>query len=419
MEKTPPMCDPPQVASPGTPFRRLWTSSGLSNLADGAFKVGLPLVAVQTTREPTLVAGLVFALTLPWLVFALPAGALTDRLDRRRTMLWANACRATLLAVLAGAAALGWANIWLLYAVAFAAGVAETLYDTSAQSLLPQLVDRDRLPRANSRLFAVELTANEFVGPPLAGLLVAAGAVVAFTAPAALWLVALVALWSVRGTFKVHREHRTTLRADIAEGLRFLLRHRMLRALAVVVGVFNVASTASGSVLVLHAVGPGSAMGLTGQVFGLLLTTPAVGSLVGSLVAERVIARLGRGRSLAVGFVAGTLLVAAPAVTANPYAVAAAFAVAGAGIAVLNVVAVSLRQLVTPDRLLGRVNSAYRLVAWGTMPLGAALGGALAQAFGVRAVFVVMAVVSVLALSGLAAVTERKIERAVAASAPA
>jgi MFS family permease len=398
----------------GAGFRCLWTSSGLSNLADGTFKVALPLVAVHTTREPTLIAGLVFALTLPWLVFALPAGALTDRFDRRRTMLWANATRAALVAVLAVAMASGWASIWLLYAVAFAAGVAETLYDTSAQSLLPQLVDRDRLPRANARLFAVELTAHEFVGPPVAGLLVAAGAVAAFTAPAALWLVALAALWSVRGTFKVHREHRTTLRADIAEGLRFLLRHRLLRGLAVVVGLFNVANTASGAVLVLHAVGPGSAMGLTGQVFGLLLTAPAVGSLIGSLAAERVIAALGRGRSLAFGFVAGTLMVAAPAVTADPYAVAAAFAVAGCGIAVLNVVAVSLRQHVTPDRLLGRVNSAYRLVAWGTMPLGAAIGGGLAQAFGLRAVFVIMTGVSLVALVGLTAATERKIEHALA-----
>ncbi|PSL58481.1 putative MFS family arabinose efflux permease [Saccharothrix carnea] len=398
----------------GTGFWRLWTSSGLSNLADGTFKVALPLVAIQTTREPTLIAGLVFALTLPWLVFALPAGALTDRLDRRRTMLRANAARAALLALLAAAVASGWANIWLLYAIAFAAGIAETLYDTSAQSLVPQLVDRDRLPRANARLFAVELTANEFAGPPVAGLLVAAGAVAAFTAPAALWLVALVALWSVRGAFKIHREHRTTLRADIAEGLRFLLRHRLLRSLAVVVGLFNTANTASGAVLVLHAVGPASAMGLSAQLFGLLLTTPAVGSLVGSLAAERVIAKLGRSRSLVVGFVAGTLLVAAPAVTTDPYVVAAAFAVAGGGIAVLNVVAVTLRQRVTPDRLLGRVNSAYRLVAWGTMPLGAALGGVLAQAFGLRAVFVIMTAVALVALLGLTAATERKIEQAMA-----
>ncbi|MEV1116100.1 MFS transporter [Actinosynnema sp. NPDC049800] len=407
------------MVSLGNGFWRLWTSSGLSNLADGTFKVVLPLVAVQTTREPTLIAGLVFALTLPWLVFALPAGALTDRLDRRRTMIRANLARAVLLAALAAAVASGWANIWLLYAIAFAAGTAETLYDTSAQSLLPQLVDRDRLPRANARLFAVELTANEFVGPPVAGLLVAAGAVAAFAAPAALWLVALAVLWSVRGTFKIHREHRTTLRADIAEGLRFLLRHRVLRALAVMVGLFNVAGTASGAVFVLHAVGPGSAMGLTGQLFGLLLVTPAVGSLVGSLAAERVIARLGRARSLASGFVAGSLLVAAPAVTTDPYVVAAAFAVAGGGIAVLNVVAVSLRQHVTPDRLLGRVNSAYRLVAWGTMPLGAAIGGVLADAFGLRAVFVIMTAVSLVTLVGLSATSERKIDAALAARSSA
>ncbi|MEU4768736.1 MFS transporter [Actinosynnema sp. NPDC023794] len=171
------------MVSAGTGFWRLWTSSGLSNLADGTFKVVLPLVAVQTTREPTLVAGL---------VFALPAGALTDRLDRRRTVIRANTARAVLPAVLAAAVASGWASTWFLYAIAFAAGIAETLYDTSARSLLPQLVDRDRLPRANARLLAVELTA--------------------------LWLVALAVLWSVRGTFKVHREHRTTLRADIGEG---------------------------------------------------------------------------------------------------------------------------------------------------------------------------------------------------------
>lgn len=408
------MCNPQIMAPLGTAFWRLWTSSALSNLADGTFKVALPLVAIQTTREPTLIAGLVFALTLPWLVFALPAGALTDRLDRRRTMVGANATRAVLLAVLAGTVAFDLVSIWFLYAVALAAGVAETLYDTSAQSLLPQLVDRDRLPRANSRLFAVELTANEFVGPPLAGLLVAAGALAAFVTPAALWLVALGVLWSVKGTFKIPREHPTTLRADIAEGLRFLRHHRLLRGLAVMAGLFNFAESAAGAVLVLYAVGPTSAMGLTGQLFGLLLTAPAIGSLVGSLVAERVIAKLGRGRALAVGSIAGTLLTAAPAATGDPFVVAGAFAVAGAGIAVLIVVAVSLRQHVTPDRLLGRVNSAYRLVAWGTMPLGAAVGGVLAHFFGVRAVFVIMSAVALVALVGLTAATDRKITAAMA-----
>ncbi|MFD7657708.1 MFS transporter [Actinosynnema sp. NPDC059797] len=400
----------------GTAFWRLWASAGFSNFADGTFKVALPLVAVQVTREPALIAGLVFALTLPWLLFTLPVGAITDRFDRRVIMLAANGARAALLAATAGAVALDVAGIWFLYAIALGAGTAETLYDTCAHSLLPQVVDRDRLPRANARLFAVELTANEFLGPAAAGLLVAAGAVAAFTAPAALWLVAVAALATVRGTFRVPRERRTTLRADIAEGLRFLLRHRLLRALAAMVGVFNLANSAATAVFVLYAVGPGSAMGLTGEVFGLLLTTPALGSLAGSLAAERVVARLGRAGALGAGFGAGALILAAPAVTTNAYAVAAAFAVAGFGIAVLNVVAISLRQQVTPDRLLGRVNSAYRMVAWGTMPLGAALGGALAHLIGLRPLFVVTTALALTALLGLITVTDRRIEEALRAA---
>ncbi|MFD1148995.1 MFS transporter [Saccharothrix hoggarensis] len=402
------------MAPLGPAFWRLWTSTGLSNLADGVFKVVLPLVAIQITREPTLIAGLVFALTLPWLVFALPAGALADRFDRRRTMLGANVVRTALLAVLAGAVATDLVTIWLLYAVALVAGVTETLYDTSAQSLVPQLVDREQLPRANARLVTVELTANEFSGPPIAGLLIAAGALAAFATPAALWLLAVLALWSLKGTFRVERHQRTTLRADIAEGLRFLLGHRLLRTLASMVGVINLASGASGAVLVLYAVGPESAMKLTPQLFGLLLTAPAAGSLVGSLAAERVIAKLGRGGSIALGFSITTLLVVTPAVTASPLLVAAGFVVAGAGVAVLNVVVVSLRQVVTPNRLLGRVNSAYRLVAWGSLPMGAAIGGVLGQVFGLRAVFVVMGAVALTALVGLAGATNRKVEEALA-----
>ncbi len=170
------------MPSLGRNFWQLAISSGLSNLADGVFKVALPLVAIGFTRSPTLIAGLTFAVTLPWLLFALPAGALADRLDRRRAMIGANIARAGLLAVLC----VGIENIWLLYAVAICVGVAETIYDTSAQSILPQVVARDLLPRANGRLFAVELTANEFVGPALAGVVVALGATVAFGTPTGL-----------------------------------------------------------------------------------------------------------------------------------------------------------------------------------------------------------------------------------------
>ncbi len=378
----------------GSAYWRLWTSSGLSNLADGIVKVALPLVAIRFTDSPAAIAGLAFALMVPWLLFALPAGALADRLDRRRMMLGANAVRAVLLAVLALTVMLDIGSIWVLYAIALCIGTAETSYDTSAQSILPQVVSRDRLSRANGRLFAAELTANEFVGPPLGGVLVAVGAALAFVTPAALWALAVGVLLLVRGRFRIQRDEPTTMRADIAEGLRFLWRHRLLRTLAVMVGVSNFATNAIFAILVLYAVGPASAIGLSEPGYGLLLTASAAGGLLGFLVAERVERRLGRARSLVLTTLGGALAVGAPALTTNPYLIGAAFFAGGTTIAIWNVITVSLRQRVTPDRLLGRLNSGYRLVAWGTRPLGAITAGVLAQILGLRAVFAVMAMLT-------------------------
>jgi MFS family permease len=396
----------------GVAYWRLWTSSGLSNLADGILKVALPLVAIRFTDSPTLIAGLAFALMVPWLLFALPAGALADRLDRRRAMLGANAVRAVLLGVLALTVMLDLGSIWVLYVVAFCLGIAETMYDTSAQSILPLIVPRDRLSRANGRLFAAELTANEFVGPPLGGFLVAAGAAMAFATPAALWAVAVGALLLVRGPFRIERDRPTTMRADIAEGLRFLWRSSLLRTLAVMVGIFNFASNAVWGILVLYAVGPSSAIGLSEPAFGLLLATVAAGSLLGFLVAERVEQRLGRARSLMLTILGSALLVGGPALTANPFFIGAAFFVGGTTNAIWNVITVTLRQQVTPDRLLGRLNSAYRLVAWGTRPLGAVAGGVLAQAFGLHAVFVIMAPLTLALVAGMTKVTDKVMDAA-------
>ena len=384
----------------------------MSSLADGVVKVALPLVAIRFTRSPVLIAGLSFAVTLPWLLFALQAGALADRLDRRRAMLGANWARASLLLVVVIAVALGAGSIWALYVVGLSIGVAETIYDTSAQSIMPQVVARDQLSRANGRLYAAEVAANQFIGPPLAGFLTAAGAVVAFAAPAGLWAVAIAALLLVPGQFKIERTERSTLRADIAEGLRFLWQNQLLRSLAVMVGLFNVAASATSAILVLFAVGPRSAMGLSEQLFGALLATTAAGSVVGSFAAEFAIRLVGRARALLVSLLCGALFIGAPALTTNPVVIGVAFFVGGVGIIFWNVVTVSLRQRITPDRLLGRVNSCYRLVAWGTMPLGAAAGGLLGQWLGLRAVFAVMAALVLAQCAGLAIVTDKRMDAA-------
>jgi MFS family permease len=400
----------------GLPFWQLWSASTLSNLADGLVKIALPLVAVTLTDSPGLVAGITLAVTLPWLLFALPAGALADRVDRRLAMVTANVVRAAAVAVLAVTLVLGLqsstAAIWALYAVALLLGTAETVYDTCAQSILPQVVPRDRLPRANGRLIAAELTANEFVGPPLGGLLVAAGIAAAFATPAGLWAVAVGALLLLRGSFAVPREEPTTLRADVAEGLRYLWRHRLLRTLAAMTGLFNFATNATFAVFVLYAVGPDSAMGLTEVGYGVLFAILAAGSLIGALLADPVIRRLGRSRSLLSGILGGVGVVGAPVLTTNPLVIAGAFLVGGLTNALWNVVAVSLRQRITPDRILGRINSSYRLVAWGTRPLGAAAGGLLGELFGLRAVFGIAAAVILASLIGMTQITDTAIATA-------
>ncbi|MGM1058999.1 MFS transporter [Saccharothrix sp. Mg75] len=398
----------------GGNFWRLWASAGLSNIADGVVKVGFPLIAVAYTRSPVLIAGMTVAFYLPWLLFALPSGMLVDRLDRRRAMVAANTARACLLAALAVTAVTGVGSVWLLYGVAFATGAAETVHDLSAQSIVPRVVAKDHLPRANGRLYAVELSANEFVGPPLAGLLVAAGAVAAFAAPAAMWLSSVGVLLLVRGAFRPEREtgQRTSMRADIAEGLRFLWRQKVLRTFTAMVAVFNFATTATSAVFVLYAVGEASAMRLPEVVFGLLLATTAAGSVAGSLAAPGLVALLGRTRALVVSFATGTLLVGAPALTTEPLLVGIGFFLGGAGIITSNIIMVSFRQRVVPDRLLGRVGSAHRFIAYGTQPLGAAAGGLLGQLIGLRAVFAVMALLALSVLIGMIVVNNDALDSA-------
>jgi len=396
----------------GPSYWKLWTSSGLSNLADGVFKIALPLLAVQLTQSPTLIAGLSVAATLPWLVFALTAGALADRLDRRRLMLWANLGRGLLPAVLIAVLLLDFGSIWALYVVALLVGAAETLYDTSAQSIMPQVVQRDQLSRANGRLYAVELTANQFVGPPLGGLLVAIGVVAGLAVPAALWLAAVGCLFLVPGAFRMEREQQTTMRFDIGEGLRFLWHQKILRTLAVMTGVFNFASSAAFAVLVLFAVGPTSEMKLSEAGFGLLLTASALGAFIGSFVSEWAEARLGRSKSLMLTIFGGALLVGAPAMTSNPYVLGPILFAGGMLIMLWNVITVSLRQRIIPNRLLGRVNSAYRLLAWGTMPLGAAAGGLLAQWLGLQAMFGIMGALTLALLAMMPVLTDKAIAAA-------
>jgi MFS family permease len=397
----------------GRPFWTLLTSSGLSNLADGVFKLALPLVAIRYTRSPAVIAGLELVRTLPWLLGSLHVGALTDRLDRRSVMLWANTARAVFVAVPAVAIGVDAGSVALLYIAAVGTGMAEVFYDTAAQALLPSLVGRGRLDRANGRLYAVELGAQEFVGPPLAGALVAIAVALSFGTSAALWVVAIIFLLAVRGTFRPPGEPGgASIRSDIRQGLAFVLGRPTLRTMAVMVGMTNLATSAVFPVLVLFAVGPDSAMGLTEPQFGLLFAVLAAGGVIGSFLAEWAQRRIGRSRVLTISILGTVGYVAVPAVTNQVAVIAAAMFVGGLTIMLWNVTTVSFRQRVTPDHLLGRMNSAYRLVAWGTRPLGAALGGFLGEWIGLRGVFAIMGLVTVATLLPNRSLTEQNLREA-------
>jgi MFS family permease len=404
----------------GPNFHKALVASGFANLADGVLWVVLPLLAVQLTRSPVLIAGVNLAARLPWLL-ALVAGALADRLDRRQTMVRVNLVRTVVLGGLALAVAADLATLAMLYAVALLLGLAETLFDTSAQSLLPALVSRDELTTANSRLFAVELVANTFVGPPLGGLLAAAGLAVAMGAPAAAYLAGAGCLALIVGSFRAAgagQRGSTRLRDEIAEGARFVWRHPVLRPLAIMLGVENMAFAAVFSVFVLYSVEPGP-MGLSESGYGVLLATLGVGSLIGTWLAVPTERRLGRVRTLILSVILNAASLAVFVVTASPVLVGISLAVSGVAIVLWNVVTVSLRQRITPDRLLGRMNAAYRLVGWGMMPIGSLLGGVLAEWLGLRPTFLVAAVITLAALVGFRWVTEEAVARAEGAGAPA
>ena len=323
---------------------------------------------------------------LPWILLSLPAGALTDRLDRRGTMLAVNLARGAVVSGLALLAVQDIGGLVTIYIVAFALGTGETLFDTSAQSLLPAVVDRNMLTRANSRLFALEQTTNEFIGPPLGGWLTGIGVAYSLATSSVLFLVAAVFLSMLTGGYKMIRSGDTTLRSEITEGVRFLYGNLLLRTTVIIVAILNFVGMATLAVLPLYAVKPGP-LDLSAFGYGLLLLGFGLGGLIGSTVAESLQHRFGRARVL-VGSIAGSgAWLVALALTSNVVIVAPAMVLSGIGIMCLNVIGITFRQLITPARLLGRVVAAHRVVVLGVIPLGAAAGGVIAELAPFRVLF--------------------------------
>ncbi len=369
-------------------------------------------MAVSLTTSPALIAGVAIAGRLPWLVFVLIAGALADRLDRRITMRNVQLLRVAVVGLMVGLALAGQLSLPVLYVAAFVLGVGETLFDTAAQSIMPNIVTREQLSLANGRLYAIEMIMNQFVGPPLGGLLMAVSVPLALTGSVLGYLLAAIGLAVMVGSFRAAPDApRASMLADIREGLGYLLHHRVLRALAVMVAVDNLITSAVLAVFVLFAL-DSVHMDLDGFGYGVLMTGIAAGAIVGAISEPALERRLGRSNVLFLTVIGTSASMLVPALTGNPVAVFVALAIAGVMMMWWNVVTVSLRQRITPDHLLGRVNASYRLFAWGAMPIGALLGGLIAEAFGIVSVFVVAGLANLSLLAFRMVLTDAAIDAA-------
>jgi MFS family permease len=380
-------------------FVRLWSAESVSRFGSQVSLLALPLIAITALHTSTFQVGLLSTMEfLPFVLIGLPAGVWVDRLRRRPVLIAADLGRALALASIPLAHALGVLSMAQLYAVAFATGVLTVFFDVAYQSYLPRLVLPEQLVEGNAKL-EISNSGASIAGPGLAGLLIQLlTAPVAVVADAASFLASAAFIGRIRRREPPPPPARAGggMRREIAEGLRYVLGHRLLRWTAATTATSNLFSAMTSAILVLYLV---RHFGMSPGLIGLVMTVGNAGWLLGATGNARLSRRLGTGRTTVGGIVLcglGALLVpAAPAGGPVPWLVAAEFLLS-LGSTTYNIGQLSVRQAITPPSLHGRMNATMRFMVWGTLPLGSAIGGALGQAVGLRPTLWIAAVAGLL-----------------------
>lgn len=381
----------------GRSYWKLWLATAISNLGDGVSMVAYPWLASAVTRSPILIAAAGFASRLPWLIFTLHAGVLTDRFDRRKLIVGMDFLRGVLTVFVGGVVFLNkdtlpslndltsitdlktnWSLYITLVVTAFLFGLAEVLRDNSAQTLMPSVVDKENLEKANSRMWSAESLTNSFIGPPLGSLLIGIAIFLPFFFDAVSFFIAVALIASLAGSFRPIQSdaprEKINFRAEIGEGFDWLWVHPLLRPMAIILGCMNGLGTMVGAVYILFAQ---EVLHTTVFIFAILGTAGAIGGTIGGFFAPKVSAKLGSGPSLALALAAapiGNLIIG----LTSSWQVVWVVTAFETFVAILwNTITVSLRQSIIPPALLGRVNSVYRFFAWGSIPIGMFVGGGL------------------------------------------
>ena len=381
----------------GKNYWRLFSAHAISNLGDGVAAIAYPWLASAVTRSPFLIALVAVASRLPWLIFTLPAGVITDRFNRGKIIVAMDIARGSLALLVAIVVTLESESLpklnevasltdletnWTLYLVlvitALLFGLAEVLRDNSAQTLLPSVVEKEKLESANGKLWSVEYVTNSFVGPPLGSFLLGIAIFLPFYIDSASFFIsaALIAtlIPSLKKIDTEKKSEKLNFRAEIKEGFTWLWSHELLRPMALILGALNAIGALTAAVFILFAQ---EILETSVFIFAVLGTAGAVGGSLGGILGPKISKKLGSGPSLYLTLLSGPIIALIIGLSSSWHLFYLLTALATVFAVLWNVITVSLRQSIIPSHLLGRVNSVYRFFAWGSIPIGTLLGGAL------------------------------------------
>jgi MFS family permease len=372
---------PPRM---GGKFRWLLGSSLVSNIGDGIGLAAGPLLVASQTSSPVLVSLSSLLQILPWMLFGLYAGVVADRFDRRLIVAAVNVARAGVLAVLAATIAAGAVSVWVVLVAMFVLGTAETFADTTSRTLLPMLVPAEDLGVANARMTFVHTVVNRMAGPPIGALLFAAGMALPFVTQAVMVALGAVLVTRIGSARPERSDHPASARAEILEGLRWVWHHAAIRTLVLTVVCFNITFGATWGIMVLYAT---ERLGMGEVGFGVIATIGALGGALGAAVYGWLERRIGMAWIMRIGLIIETFTHLALALTTSPFVALPVYFVFGIHEASWSTTASTIRQRVVPEHLQGRVGSVELVGVFGSLVFGIAIGGVIADVWGITGPF--------------------------------
>ena len=365
----------------GKAFNRLWSASLVSNLSDGVLLAAAPLLAITLTDNTVLISLLGAMVMLPWLLFAIPIGTLVDRLDRRYILAGTNLLRSAVVGALAFTIAADLVTIHFLILAAFIIGTCEVASDTTAQSLIPQILEEKHFEKANSRLQISETVVQGFIGAPLSGFLYALAIYIPFFFNSVGYIISAILALSMPIHFlqDVRKEERKAepkhFIADMKFGISYLYNHKLLRRLVLTTSLIGVCYSMATATIVLFMV---RELDLPEPLFGLVLTIEGIGGLIGAVVAPHASKRFGRARVMTFGIFSSSILILLQGFAPNIYLFVGLATFGAFTISQWNILLMSTYQSLIPNEIYGRIHGTRRTLVWGMMPIGSVIGGVLA-----------------------------------------